>query len=378
MKVMMKKPKVTVIVVNYNSKTKWNIIGSCIRGILSLNYRPLEIIIVDNGSTDGSFEVISQLINEVKQSPDFAVRIIRLSKNYGFAVANIIAYKLRDPLSKYVALINNDVYPEPDSLAQLVEFLEKSEKIAGIQGIILSWNGSYILTYGGFLTDHGGVSGGIAAFMESNIIKKLRPIATAYIDGAYSVYNVKALKKAGGLFMPYFFMWGDDYELGIRLWRSGYILVAVPIIAGRHYAGASTKIDNGTSLFESPKLPYIYEYWAWVSNIAVITILYGYPYPLQLLKRVPIIFIVSALKKSKAILRGFIDGVTLGIKLRRKFLNLMPWLLSLREPRLTSHFFHELSLMIRLYLKYGYKASKVYYVLIARALGRKYLKKAET
>ncbi|MFP3191280.1 MAG: glycosyltransferase, partial [Thermoproteota archaeon] len=75
----MEKPKVTVIVVNYNSEAKWRIIEESLRSIFSLSYRPLEVIIVDNGSTDNSFELIKQFINKVKHSEDFNVKVIRLS-----------------------------------------------------------------------------------------------------------------------------------------------------------------------------------------------------------------------------------------------------------------------------------------------------------
>jgi len=355
--------------VNYNSRNKWGIVSSSLKCILSLDYRPLEIIIVDNGSTDGSFEMIKQLLSDVKLDADLNVKIIRLSKNYGFAVANIIAYKLRNPGSKYIALINNDMCPQKDSLKRLITYLEElGERVAGAQGAVLSWDASYILTYGGFITDHG-MLGGIAAFMESSILRKLKPIIVTYIDGAYSVYRVEALEKAGGLFMPYFFMWGDDYELGIRLWRSGFKLIAVPIVAGKHYAGAVTTI-KGSTIYEPPKMPYAYEYWSWVSNIAVTIVLYGHPYPLQILKKLVIALIIAMLKKSKAILRGFIDGVKLGMALRRRILKERPWLCVPREPRFKSHLMQELAFLIH---RYGYRASRIYYILVARALGRRYI-----
>jgi GT2 family glycosyltransferase len=367
----MTKTKVTVIVVNYNSEAKWSIIGSCLKGILSLSYRPLEIIIVDNGSADKSLELIKQLVSEVKQSQDFNVRIIKLSKNYGFAIANIIAYKFRDPASKYIALINNDAFPEANSLEKLVEALERNERIAGVQGAILAWDGSYILTYGGFVTDHGLLRGGIAAFMESSVVNKLKPIAVTYVDGAYSVYRIEALEKAGGLFMPYFFMWGDDYELGIRLWRAGYILLAIPLVVAKHYAGASAQLNRPNTPYEPPKLSYIYEYWRWVSDIAIV-VLYGSPYILQLLKRLPTTLIVTALKRSKAIVRGFVDGTRLGVKLRRKVVKLNSWLIIPKEPRFATGLFLELTFLIYLYLRYGHKASRVYYILTGRALLKKY------
>jgi GT2 family glycosyltransferase len=359
--------------VNYNSRGKWDIVGSSLRCILSIDYRPLEIIIVDNGSTDGSFEMIKQLLSNVKFDADLNVKIIRLSKNYGFAVANVIAYRFRDPNSKYIALINNDACPERDSLKKLVNYLETlGGKVAGLQGIILSWDGRYVLSYGGFTLDHGLLKGGIGAFMESNIATQLKPVIATYIDGAYSLYRVEALEKVGGLFLPYFFMWGDDYELGVRLWRAGYILLALPIVVARHYSGATTSIKS--SLHDVQTMSYIYEYWYRVGNVAV-DILYNYPWHLFALMRKIISLLSYALvKRSKAVLRGVIDGIRLGIKLRKKILQTMPWLKNCREPTIRTRALHETAFLIWLSLKYGFKHSgRLYYILIARSLGRKCL-----
>jgi len=366
----MEKPKVTVIVVNYNSEAKWRIIEKSLRSIFSLSYRPLEVIIVDNGSIDNSFELIKQFINKIRNNEDFNVKVIRLSKNYGFAVANIIGYRFRDPSSKYVALINNDFCAEPDSLDRLVRILEISEKIAGVQGITLTWDGSHILTYGGFVTDDGGLKGGIGAFTSftPEVLANLRPIIVTFLDGAYSVYRVSAIEKAGGLFMPYFFMWGDDYELGIRLWRTGFALLAVPIVAGRHYAGATTQLNRSGSIYEPSRTSYIYEYWSWVSDIAVTTVLYGSPYLLQLLRRLPITLALAMLRNSKAIISGFFDGTKLGITLRTKVLKEKPWLKVPKEPRFKTRLLFGLIFLAYLVLKYKTRASRIYYILITRAL----------
>jgi len=365
-------PKVTAIVVNYNSRGKWDIVGFSLKCILSLEYRPLEIIIVDNGSTDSSFELIKQLLSEFEFNENFNVRLVKLSKNYGFAVANIIAYRLRDPRSKYIALINNDLCPERDSLNKLVNYLENlSEKVAGVQGIILSWDKNYVLSHGGFILNHGILKGGIAAFMESHLANYLRPITPVYIDGAYSIYRVEALEKVGGLFLPYFFMWGDDYELGVRLWRSEYVLLAIPSITARHYSGATTRVDS--SLYDAPTMPYIYEYWSRVSDVAV-DILYRYPDVFALMRKIIVLVGYAISKRSKAVIKGIIDGVKLGIILRRKVLKSMPWLKTRREPVIKTHAIHETAFLLYLSLRYGFKRSgRLYYILIARSLGRKYL-----
>lgn len=366
------KPKVTVIVVNYNSRTKWNIVSQSLRSILELKYRPLEIILIDNGSTDGSYELIKDMLKVVKQDEEFKFKLVRLSRNYGFAVANIIAYLLRDPESKYVALINNDLAPRPESLDILVQVLEKYPRVAGVQGVILTWDEMYIDSYGCIVTQHG-ISYAIGSGLGQQYVAKLKPTLATYVDGAYSVYRVEALESVGGLFLPYFFMYGDDYELGIRLWRNKWILLSVPIIAGRHYRSASTTISLRRSLLEPPKMSYIYEYWSWLSNIAVLVVLYGNPWILRLLERIPTTLIAAILKRSKAIIRGFVDGILIGLKLRKsKKLNRIDYIV---EPRIYVNPFKELALLTKLFIHYGNKASRIYSLVITRALGRKILLK---
>jgi GT2 family glycosyltransferase len=109
-----------------------DIISESLRAIFNLKYRPLEIIVVDNNSSDGSFELIKKLAKEVAQK-DVKIKFLKLSKNYGFAVANNIAFFQRNKEAKYVALINNDLVPYPDSLAKLVDFLEKNSEVGGVR-----------------------------------------------------------------------------------------------------------------------------------------------------------------------------------------------------------------------------------------------------
>jgi len=72
------------------------------------------------------------MINDVLQNDDFKIEVVRLLRNYGSAVVNIIAYVLRDIRSKYIALVNNDLVPEPQSLNKLIDILRKHPKIAGV------------------------------------------------------------------------------------------------------------------------------------------------------------------------------------------------------------------------------------------------------
>lgn len=355
-------PEVTVIIVNYNSMKKWYIIRQSLVSILSLKYRPINIIIVDNGSTDGSYEEIKKLIKKYELNSMYNIKIIKLSNNYGFAVANNIAFKLFGLNSKYLALINNDLVPDSDSLDKMIKILEKNPKIAAVQGKILAWSGDKIDSYGLLLADNG-IIYAIANTLRPDIINKA--IVSTAVDGAYSIYRVDALKKCGGLFQPYFFMWGDDYELGIRLWRCGYLVVAVPIMAGRHYRSATISNSEG-------KLPYKFEYWSWLSNVAVTIALYGHHFIIQLIRKLPLTLGSALLKKSSAIIRGFIDGIRIGFRLRKKLLNEYYWLKIPREPIVRVKTLQEIAFIIKLLINHGINASKLYYIILSRSLGKRY------
>lgn len=154
----------------------------------------------------------------------------------------------------------------------LVSALESNPEIGGVQGVILTWDGERIDSYGVMMSDHGNFYP-IGYSMSSAVVSNLKPIAVTHAIGSYSVYKVEAIEKCGGLFLPYFFMWGDDYELGIRLWRYGYVVMAIPVAVGRHYRGATTSSLSSRGILE---------YWFSASKTAVMVFMHVYGYYLFL------------------------------------------------------------------------------------------------
>ena len=103
---------VTIVIINWNGGI---FIQNCLNSIEKQTFADYSIIVVDNGSTDDS-------LNLVRES--FAtVNIIALEKNLGFAVGNNIA--LKGVTTEFVALLNNDAMPDNYWLANLVSALEK-------------------------------------------------------------------------------------------------------------------------------------------------------------------------------------------------------------------------------------------------------------
>ena len=122
-------PLASILWVNYNSMGIMDVVKESLNGIKDLDYPRYEVIIVDNGSTDGSFNAIKSHVERI----GLKARIVRLGKNLGFTSGNNVAYRLVSRDSKYDALLNNDAIPYPESLREMVEFLE-STRCSGCSG----------------------------------------------------------------------------------------------------------------------------------------------------------------------------------------------------------------------------------------------------
>ncbi|MGC8567503.1 MAG: glycosyltransferase [Caldisphaera sp.] len=357
----MSKPFVTIIMVTFNSMKIKQIFDEALDHLLKVSYRPLEIIIVDNGSTDGTFDYLHEVVNR-KAPRDIRLKLIRLSKNYGFAIANNVGFVFRDKRSKYIALINNDLTIDSDGFNALIKFLEENKDVAGVQGKILTWDGKRIDSAGCFMDKHLGT---YTRCQDLVFVTCSKPKVVGYLDGAFSIYRIEAIIRAGRIigvnnmiFLPYFFMYGDDYELGIRLWRQGYKLIYLPVTVGRHYRSATVKSSKSI----------IYEYWDWKGEIAIRAI-YGYLKGVRILLVFPIILLVSIINRKPIILRGFINGLVYANKLLKKF----PRLVYIRESKRKEPVIkvkNFIPTLAKMYLKYGKNASRKFYEYISKSLDR--------
>lgn len=127
--------KVSVIWLNYNSMKFMDTVYKSLEAFLNMDFNSYELLIVDNASNDGSFEHIVRFLEERKQD-NVKVKIIRNDKNLGYAGGMNAGWEAKDPESKYVAFVNNDLIPAPYSLAKLVEYMEDGERVAAASGLI--------------------------------------------------------------------------------------------------------------------------------------------------------------------------------------------------------------------------------------------------
>ncbi|MGB6120559.1 MAG: glycosyltransferase family 2 protein, partial [Bacteroidota bacterium] len=107
-------PLVSIVLVNYNGR---DFLEPCLHSLLDQTYQPIEIILVDNGSTDGSVELA--------QTRFPSVRIVESERNLGFAEGNNAGFAQAN--GEYVALLNNDTVVEENWLSTLVDRIRNGD-----------------------------------------------------------------------------------------------------------------------------------------------------------------------------------------------------------------------------------------------------------
>ena len=133
--------KASIIVLNWNGK---RYLEECLHALFTQTYSPYEIILVDNGSHDGSVDFVAERFP--------AVRIIENGENLGFAAGNNVA--IRVARGDYIVTLNNDTRAEPDWLEELVKVVETDPKIGMCASKMLFYYHTGILNSTGISLDN--------------------------------------------------------------------------------------------------------------------------------------------------------------------------------------------------------------------------------
>lgn len=212
------------MIVAYNIE-KLAVFRDCLKMTLTQNYNNLEVIVVNNGSVDKTNSILDDY------SPD--VRILDSSQNLGFAGANNLAYQRSS--SDYVLLLNPDAIPEPDSLKEGVTRMENDNRLGALGGIQLDYQKRNITGVGGFFD----VIGRAVPVGLGLRASELRQSYLSYIIGSWVLLNRRRVGSV--LFPSEFTTFGEDVELGFRLWTKGYRSLMVNSIVCRHERGSTTR-----------------------------------------------------------------------------------------------------------------------------------------
>ena len=241
----------SVIILNWNGEA---MLRCFLPNVITNTQRAdVEIVVADNGSTDGSLAYL-------RTEP---VRVIELGENFGFAEGYNRAIAQVD--SDYVVLLNSDVEVTPCWLDTLLEYARTHEEVAALQPKVLSWQSKQDVLVGKTQKvrfEHAGAAGGMIdclgyPYCYGRLLTNLEedtgqydtPSPIFWASGACMFIRRDVYVKEGGL-DSVFFAHQEEIDLCWRLHCRGYQIMSVPQSVVYHVGG-------GTLEYESPRKTFL-------------------------------------------------------------------------------------------------------------------------
>ncbi|WP_235296837.1 glycosyltransferase family 2 protein [Portibacter marinus] len=235
---------ISIIIVNYNVQY---FIEQCLDSIFKVSdYKGvIEVIVVDNDSSDGSRKLIRDHYPEVL--------LIENENNVGFSIANNQGIKLAK--GKYILLLNPDTLLSENTLTACFAQMESSPKIGALGVRMVDGAGQFLPeSKRGFPSPSASFyrfSGLYKLFPQSPVINsyyqghigEMQTAETEILCGAFMFIRTKVLDEIG-LLDEAFFMYGEDIDLSYRIRNAGYSVLYFPETSIVHFKGESTRKDS--------------------------------------------------------------------------------------------------------------------------------------
>jgi len=222
-------PEITVVIPNWNGR---HLLERCLSALKAQTYSDFQVIVVDNGSTDGSVEWLRE------HWP--TVEVIANESNRGFAAP--INQGIRANNSRYVAILNNDTQAEPGWLEAMVAAAESDPGVGMVACKLLFADAPDIINSTGLALDWAGFcwdwrGGQLDDPSASAIEERFGP------TGGAALYR-RAMLNEIGLLDEDFFLYAEDADLAWRAQRAGWRCLYTP--AARVYHAASATSGEGS------------------------------------------------------------------------------------------------------------------------------------
>ncbi|OGP86658.1 MAG: hypothetical protein A2Y95_06705 [Deltaproteobacteria bacterium RBG_13_65_10] len=217
---------VSVIIPSCNRRA---LLAECLRALQAQTYEPFEVIVVDNGSTDGSAEMIAETWVP-------KVRVIANPGNEGYARA--VNQGIGASRGAYVATLNNDAVPDPGWLTALVEAASRDPRVGMVASKVVNYDDPHILDGTGLLLYPDGSSRARGRLEEDRgqydgATEALLP------SGCAALYRREMLEEIG-MHDEAFFAYCEDTDLGLRGRLAGWGCAFASKAVVRHHYSASS------------------------------------------------------------------------------------------------------------------------------------------
>jgi GT2 family glycosyltransferase len=234
-------PQVVFVVLNWN---QCSMTLDCLASLRKQDYPRYHIVVVDNGSTDGSQSSIR------KMHPD--VDVIEAGRNLGYSPGNNLGIQRALELdADYVFLLNNDTEVDSSMLPRLIQVAETDPKI-GMVGPTMYYADPPNMVWGGrnridwkrasLLREHMGEN------IDQSLLDQEAPQQTDYVDTCAVLVKREVIKKIGSLDGRYFINF-DDFDWNTRTSRAGYKIVYAPSARMWHKVSATMGLASPATTY---------------------------------------------------------------------------------------------------------------------------------
>jgi len=212
--------RVSVIIVNFNGAP---FVYDCLAGLERQSFKDFEVLVVDNGSTDGSLEKIRARFP--------SARIIELGENKGWASGCVRGWK--ESKGQDIALLNNDAVPEPDWLQEMVAGLDSDPSAGMIDCTVINKRTGRIESCGLYPVRYG-------------FVHQLKTGAEQGYPEIFGVSGVAPLfrgimLKEVGFFCEDFVMYYEEPDLAYRARRAGWKTLCCPRVRVFHLGSETAR-----------------------------------------------------------------------------------------------------------------------------------------
>lgn len=235
---------VSIIIPTFNGK---HLLEQSINSALSQSYANTVVVIVDNGSTDGTNEFIQENYSEIEY--------IQLSKNLGYVGAVNAGIRAAD--TNYVAILNNDAVADSNWIEMALAVFHKNKEIACVTPKILSfYDNRRIDSSGDVMNTVGQASSRGEGDVDCDKYNVSKFVFSA--SGCSPVYQTKCLKEIG-IFDDIYFAYFEDLDLSWRIQKSGYLIwyCSEATVLHRRRATSGKVNDIGLFLFRNTVICYL-------------------------------------------------------------------------------------------------------------------------
>ncbi len=229
---------VSVVVVSFNTR---ELLRQCIAAVVAQTGPDVEVIVMDNGSTDGSLEMLATEYPEVS--------VEALPGNFGFAAANNLA--LPKCTGEYILLLNSDAFLHAGSLLALVRCLERNPRAAACGPRLLNPDGSLQRSAWPFPTARRSLLESLGLHRVLRRTPFYEDLGTwahdeerevEFLVGACLLLRSCVLQNLRG-FDPAFWMYGEEADLQRRMRNRGWSTIFCPEALVTHLGGASASTE---------------------------------------------------------------------------------------------------------------------------------------